>query len=338
VGSATLVDVALRAGVSRTTASNALSGRGRVSPATRAAVLAAAAELDFVPNRTAQLLRTGAEGAIGIYMPEEVTRYEFHMDFTFGAAERAGESGLNLTIVTVAAGGPHARPLRIDGLLAIETMLDDPVLPRLDDGRLPIVHVGKQPGIAGTPRGLIRIDHRQAMIELLDHLHQRGARRIGVLVTYPDFTSDWSTEVQRAHGDWCAERGLEALTRPIAGPLAQREIEDAVTDLVRADHADAIIGMHSASAAMALRALQSLGVVVGVDVLLASGAAVRSDALARPPITAIELNGRDFGRNAAQLLIEVLDGPADAEPVQRAQPYAISYRESTLGPDTADGR
>jgi LacI family transcriptional regulator len=66
--SVTLADVALRAGISKTQASHALSGKGWVSPATREAVLKAAAEMGFRADPLARLLSNGrSETTIGFY-------------------------------------------------------------------------------------------------------------------------------------------------------------------------------------------------------------------------------------------------------------------------------
>ena len=54
----TLEEVALRAGVSRSTASRALNGGLKVSPVAQAAVDAAVAELGYTPNRAARSLVT----------------------------------------------------------------------------------------------------------------------------------------------------------------------------------------------------------------------------------------------------------------------------------------
>lgn len=57
VARATLADVASRAGVSETTASNALSGRRYVAPKTKALVAAIAREIGYRPNQIARSLR-----------------------------------------------------------------------------------------------------------------------------------------------------------------------------------------------------------------------------------------------------------------------------------------
>ncbi|WP_299957338.1 LacI family DNA-binding transcriptional regulator [uncultured Modestobacter sp.] len=64
--SATLHSVAAAAGVSTSTASRALSGHPAVLPSTRARVEAAAAALQYQPNRMASALRTRRTGLLGL--------------------------------------------------------------------------------------------------------------------------------------------------------------------------------------------------------------------------------------------------------------------------------
>lgn len=62
----TLADVAAKAGVSETTASNALTGRRHVAPATRASILLAVRELGYRPNRVARALRQRTTSTVAI--------------------------------------------------------------------------------------------------------------------------------------------------------------------------------------------------------------------------------------------------------------------------------
>lgn len=67
--------VAERAGVSTATVSNTLNRPEMVSPATRARVLAAIDELQFVPNRSASALRSGTGRLIGLIVPDIVNPF-----------------------------------------------------------------------------------------------------------------------------------------------------------------------------------------------------------------------------------------------------------------------
>ena len=67
--SATIRDVARLAGVGSATVSRVLNDSPRVTTATRARVLAAIAELEYVPSAVARHLSTGRTGAIGVVVP-----------------------------------------------------------------------------------------------------------------------------------------------------------------------------------------------------------------------------------------------------------------------------
>jgi Transcriptional regulators len=66
VSAATSLDVARRAGVSQSAVSRAFTPGASVAPATRARVLAAAAELGYRPNALARSLITGRSRLIGL--------------------------------------------------------------------------------------------------------------------------------------------------------------------------------------------------------------------------------------------------------------------------------
>ncbi|MCM2497145.1 LacI family DNA-binding transcriptional regulator [Neorhizobium galegae] len=62
--------IAAALGVSAATVSNALSGKGRVSPELIEKVRAKASELGYVPSLTARALRTGRTGVLGLVLPD----------------------------------------------------------------------------------------------------------------------------------------------------------------------------------------------------------------------------------------------------------------------------
>ncbi len=66
----TILDVAARAGVHPATVSRALSRPEKVAPDTRKRVEAAVSKLGFVPNRAAQVMKTGRTGNIAVIVPD----------------------------------------------------------------------------------------------------------------------------------------------------------------------------------------------------------------------------------------------------------------------------
>ena len=94
--SASVVDVAARAGVSLGTVSNVLNRPERVAPGTRDKVLQAIAELGFVRNEAARQLRAGRSRTIGLVVLD--VGNPFFTDLARGVETTAAESGLSVIL------------------------------------------------------------------------------------------------------------------------------------------------------------------------------------------------------------------------------------------------
>ncbi|VDZ79096.1 maltose regulon repressor [Salmonella bongori] len=88
----TIHDVALAAGVSVSTVSLVLSGKGRISAATSERVNAAIEQLGFVRNRQASALRGGQSGCCRFDRPL-IYRRRFYAELTAGLNRSAGSAG-----------------------------------------------------------------------------------------------------------------------------------------------------------------------------------------------------------------------------------------------------
>jgi LacI family transcriptional regulator len=118
----TLHDVAVRAGVSATTASYILNGRSdemRISPATQERVRAAADELSYRPNPSARNLRTSTTRSIGV-ISDLVAGGPFASQMITGATLAARAHGHYIVI------GESQGDADLEGVL-IEQMLDQRV-------------------------------------------------------------------------------------------------------------------------------------------------------------------------------------------------------------------
>ena len=94
--SASVVDVAARAGVSLGTVSNVLNRPDRVAPATRDRVMLAIRDLGFVRNEAARQLRAGRSRTIGLVVLD--VGNPFFTDLARGVEATAGRSGLSVVL------------------------------------------------------------------------------------------------------------------------------------------------------------------------------------------------------------------------------------------------
>jgi DNA-binding LacI/PurR family transcriptional regulator len=323
----TIQDVARYAGVSRTTVSDALNGTGRVSEATRLAITEAAATLGYRPNVAAKSLRTSTTGTIGIHLPEAMTRIDYYLQIIFGALEAAAIADVDVTLITSRRLGENTRP-RVDGVVVIDPLSDDAIAQQLLALDVPIVTLEHAAGHRAD--GVVEADHEGALVELLDHLRERGVTAPALLAS-PAVT-DWGVRVQRRFREWCADHGVPALVteRPFGSPSSV--YAEALRDLFALQpEVDGVICGPSGSSLVALDVLEDLGRTAGDDVLVAALVDSPSLVYTDPPITAINLEPRAAGSECVNLLVELVRGRRPRDGASVPLPISVEYRASTLG-------
>jgi DNA-binding LacI/PurR family transcriptional regulator len=327
----TILTVAREAGVSKTTASDALRGSGRVSEATRETVARVAERLGYVPNGSARHLRKASTGTIGLHVPEVLTRSSYYMSFVFGVVEQAARHDYDVTLIT--SGQRRARAPRVDGLVLGDPLGGDPVVESLMGTGLPTVSCERFPG-ARQADGVVWSDHAPMLARLLDHLREAGATRPGLIVAGDE--SDWAASVHRGYLDWCGSHGVLPLVRRVSFDATGDEVRAAARALLdtssgaMADGAggggrmDALVCAPAGAATEVAPLLRE----AGANVLLASCVDSAGTRLADPPITAIDLRPREAGASCAELLFELLSGAAPAG-TERLHPIELAVRAST---------
>lgn len=322
----TIADVAREAAVSRTTASDALRGHGRVSGTTRDLVLEAARRLGYVPNRTARSLRTSVTETIGLHIPEFLTSAEYYMSFVFGVIEQATRASLNVTLISAGQLGHRTLTPQVDGLVLCDPFPGDPVVDRLMSSGLPVVTAERYVGDKEST-GVVLSDHEAHLNLLLDHLRDAGARRIALLAS--DTTGEWSTTLCTTYSQWSARHGTPDITHRAAFGSPPEVLQQTVRRMLAASpEVDAVVCAADGAAAAVLPELRAAGRVVGRDLLLASCVDSTAMRLAEPPITALDLRPRVVGAECARLLCEILAGQAPQGTV-RSVPISLHPRSST---------
>lgn len=324
----TLLDVARAAGVSRTTASAALGGSGRLSPETRERVAAVAQRLGYTANPIARHLRRGRMGAVGLHLPAHVTGLAYYMEFVFGAVERAREDGVAVTLLAPSA------PVRshVDGFVVVDPLLGDPAVAALLESGLPVVSGERLAGEGTPPAAVVESDHAGGLRELLDHVAERGARAPALIA--PSEASAWAHVLRATYRGWCGERGVEPRLRDVAFNAAPDEVRLVARELLAGGRAqdgpDAIVSAPDGAALGTIAAASDAGVRVGHDLLVAACVDSAAMGLASPPITALDLHPRAFGRRCVASLLSLLAGEQPpAGPLR--QPVDLVVRASTAG-------
>lgn len=332
---ATIADVARAAGVSPTTVSHALNGKGYVDPQTRERVKEAARALDYRPSIRAQRLRTGEARSIALIssMPYEVaggaSRLGFLMEVAAVAAGSALTRGLALVLVPpMMSGRLPLEQLDIDGAIVIEPTAGDANVQHLQERGLPVVCLGRQPGNDAVPYVDI---HSSATTEmLLRHLKDQGSRRIALLIGTQERNS--YIESRACYQTFCAELGVTPLIAVADESGGEVAGEAACTALLQ-EHPDidGLCALVDAFAVGAVRAIRSRGLRVPDDVRVVTrydGIRARS---CHPPLTAVDLHLDDMASQAVALLFDHLGASGDARRFVAPAVPTLVVRESSAG-------
>ncbi|WP_219417373.1 LacI family DNA-binding transcriptional regulator [Pseudonocardia nigra] len=331
----TIVDVARAAGVSPTTVSHSLNGRGYVDPRTRERVVAAAQELGYRPSLRAQRLRAGSARTIGLVssMPVAVaggaSRLGFFMEVAAAAAEAALTHGFAMVLVPPLESTPSLAQFDIDGAIVVEPEQDDVATAQLRELGIPVVSIGRQPGAeAEVPY----VDAQASLTGrlLLDHLHDQGSRSIALLTGAGRRHS--YVEMSAVYDGFVAERGLDAVVARVDEHAGEDGGYAAMRTLLR-DHPglDGLCAPVDAFAVGAVRALAEEGRRVPDDVRVVtrySGVRART---CRPPLTAVDMHLDELSALAVGLLLERLRGDS-SRPAVAGPPPVLIPRESSMLP------
>lgn len=319
----TVVDVARAAGVSTATVSNALNGTGRASAATRDRVRAAAEELGYRPNAAGRTLRTGRTGVLAVAVTTfgdvawnfaEVAYYA-HMVAAATSAAHARGYALMVLPTGLDVDGWHA--VAADGVVLLDSPQGDPAVAVLRGRGIPIAFDG-EPYDVGPRDSWVDNDHAATVAQVVAHLREEGARRIGLLAP--------------ATGDHYARASMAAyealVDEPLIGLVGREDPtgRQAALGLLRAG-ADALYGLIDRCGHGSLAAAAELGLGVPEDVLVVSVSEDPTYAATRPPVSTVSLRPVDTVTAAVDALADALAG---GEPAVRSDlPSELVVRESS---------
>jgi DNA-binding LacI/PurR family transcriptional regulator len=309
-------EVAAEAGVSITTVSHALNGKGRISETTRLHVQEAAKRLGYRPNSVARNLAGGRTGLIGLAVSQTlggqfaIADFAYYSQLMSAASIAAFDRGYALVL---ASGTQEAAwsNLLLDGLIVVDPIRDDPVWTEFRDRGIPIVTTGRVPG---NPDGYwIDSDHFKATPAILDHIAGGSAQRIALIAAPPVTT--YGTDTREAYEQWCSQHGQKPIVVVGSEDLSESAGYEATLKLLRrAKKPDAIYTMLDRMALGVLLAAQSQGLSVPKDLQVACCTDSDACKLGHPPLTALALNPEQIGREAIKMMTTLIDGEQPPNP------------------------
>jgi DNA-binding LacI/PurR family transcriptional regulator len=328
-------EVAAAAGVSITTVSNALSGKGRLSPATRENIAIVAAELGYQPNANARNLVSGKSGLLGIAVsasaesPFGLGDFDYFIQLLSSATGAAVAGGRALVVEAAVSDGQAFHNVEVDGAIVVDPVRNDPLLEQLEGRGIPVVTTGRRVGTGADAEAKYWVDndHGAATETILDHMKASGARTIG-LVSSPAVNS-YTQDAAAAYRAWCAANNQVPLIGLAEGPINEGAGYRAAGRLLESDdRPDAIYATLDQLALGVLLAARDCSIDVPRELMVAGCTDSRASAWATPPLTAVQLNPEEIGRAAVRVLIDLIEGrEPQFNPV--LVPTGLREREST---------
>lgn len=332
---ANIRDVAEAAGVSVTTVSHVLSGRGRVAEQTRQRVLQVADGLSYRPNVHAQQLVTRRSRTLAIQVasfagPSEdrtlIPHSDYFLDLLNGAAAAAAKRGCALILIPPHVDAAGLTEFAVDGVIVVDPRGDEPLFLGAWQRDRPLVTTGR-PMTGGPARCVVDNDHIAAATDVLDHLEQEGYVRPALVLTRT--SRSYVADILAAYRSWTASRDLEPLVVEIGETPSESVAAQALgsllelarpPDAVYASSEELALGVLHEARRRSLDVPRDLGVCSAVD-----SSALR---LTTPQVSGTMLHPTDIGRQAAEALLELASDP-DAVPHLLAVPAHLCVREST---------
>lgn len=325
----TISDIAEALGVSKTTVSRAISGKGRIGEATRARVLAYIEEHDYQPNVIAKGLAQSKTYNLCVVVPEHygMSDLSFFQDCLFGI-EKVSVT-MDYDVLLCICGNQDISSLerivanrKVDGVILMCSFVKDAQIEFLQEKKIPFVAIGS----SDYPQVIqVDHDHRSACRELTDVLLLKGFEKIALvggnethMVTktrYAGFLDAYEH----------AGRGLDpAFVRlGVDSLMLTRQV---VKELLLLG-ADAILCMDDAVANNVLKTLREIAISVPAQIKLASfynGPLLENHL---PAITAVSFDARELGMVACRTLLDVIEGVE--VPQKKLLPYEVILKEST---------
>ncbi|KKI22068.1 LacI family transcriptional regulator [Leucobacter sp. Ag1] len=335
-GRPTIKDVAKAAGVSPTTVSHALNGKGVVRRETVQNIERIAAEIGYRPSAIARGLQNSRLGLLALvirpfhsldtFLPEGV---DYFLRIAGSASLTAMEHGYSMMLVDdPTRPGVPLSALAADAYIVTEPFEDDPVLTMLTEQRIPFVTVGADPARRGEFLEIDEGAEQQASL-MISHLAEVGARRIA-LVTGTD-RNDWNLGSIRTLEAWAAERGQTPLVFAMPEAEGEHAGETIVSHFLDGDpedRPDAIFCLTGRHAAGVTAAAIRRGIRVPEDLLVAGGSGAMQNRTSSPTVTTLDLHPEETARRAVEIAVRLAEG-RDLELPLTVPSATLDIREST---------
>jgi len=329
----TIKDIAKALNISASTVSRALKNHPDISRETKDAVNELAIKLKYKPNAVALSLKNSRTNTIGVIIPEVV--HYFFSTVISGIEDVAYDAGYNVMVCQ--SNERYAREIinaqalesnRVEGLLVSISKETQTLthLQNLEEKGIPIVFFDRAPEDIEVDR--VIIDDQQAAYNATRHLIETGCSRIAHLAA--PATLGIGFKRLEGYKQALKDHGIPFREEWVIVADSFELAENATRNLMHLSiPPDAIFAVNDMTAVGAMKTLQRMSVDVPNKVAIIGFSAGFFSDITTPTLSSVNQHGYKMGVEAAKLLLERIEKPADGQHKTTYIPTDLVIREST---------
>lgn len=337
-GKITVSDVAKIAGVSASTVSRVISDNPRISQSTKEKVLKIMDELGYYPNANARSLARNKTGTIGVIMPttsEELFLNPFFPEALRGIVKGASNTEYDLLLSTNTEKDEELKIIKsfirgskVDGLILMSSKIDDVCIEYLRSIDFPFSLIGSPHNFVDEIN-YVDNDNDMAAYELTSFLIQIGRKRIAMiagdksLMVTNKRVEGYMKALDANHIDFEESLLFTGSFDEETGYKYGKEISE------MKDRPDALIVTDDLVAFGAVKLFESINFSIPEEIVVASFNNSILSRYSNTPLTSVDINAVELGRQSMNLLIEAMELGITGKRV--IIPYKIHKRKSTEG-------
>lgn len=308
----TLLDIALKAGVSKATVSMVLNKKdGSISEATRKKILDITKELGYIPNSIARSLSTKKSHTIGIVLPDITNPF-------FSQMARAIEDEANLLNYNVifcnTDNDSEKEEMNIrllisklvDGVILISGGKSIKNISLLKANNVPFVLVDRHIEGYEEEHG-VYCRNREGILEGLEFLYAKGKRQIA----YVNGNTKYYTFKERlkAYIDFMSDHGIYNSKYVLEGEISLKGGMEATEAILSSlEKVDSILYSNDIMALGGIKVLTRAGYKIKEDIAVMGFDNIQMAEFIEPELTTIAQPIYEMGKASCRLLIDYING------------------------------
>ncbi|MFM2481504.1 LacI family DNA-binding transcriptional regulator [Celerinatantimonas sp. YJH-8] len=328
----TIADIAMAAGVSKSTVSRVLNNRPGVNPIARQKIQAIIDESHFTANISAKNLKARHSDTVGIMVPLMTSKSV--ASFIHGMTTELESQRIQILLMNTGMDTDKAinsvkmlNSKGVDGMIALVAGYNQPLINTFRESECPVVAVGQDLSLFNVPS--VFYDDYRCGYMAGQQLVECGCKQLLFVGISP---MDVALGRQRRRGfeDAISIAGVDCRYIENCDLFVESGREKTAEILAQGYCPDGVFGVTDRIAAGASQALRQAGIIPGEDVALIGVGDDELCSVLTPPLATVHYDHEQVGQQAAQVLMDLVRSKDGETPTSYAYIHQghFTWRES----------